>query len=338
MIAKILLHRLVIFTVMSGVCFYSIAARAQDMPQFGFPVDCVLGQDCWIVNYVDVDPSPDSHQDFTCHSKTYEGHKGTDFAVRSRIEMEQGVDVLATKDGKVLRLRDGSDDLPKTEAQYQAIRDKNRDCGNGVILDHGSGLLSYYCHLKQDSIRVKPGDAVKKGDVIAQIGQSGFSEFPHLHLTIIWEGGHIDPFTGHLKEDGCGKFKDNLWEGDLAYNPYTVFDGGFTGAVPDFTAIEKGQDPVTTLNAAEINALVYWAGFYHKQAGDKITLTIRDPSGAIFAQRETVFEDRRKRPSFYYTGKRMEDKDIPTGRYVGSIAYEKPGFPAQTFSHTVDIR
>ena len=123
--------------------------------------------------------------------------------------MNKGVDVLAARDGKVLRIRDGEDDKPKTAAHYQSIRNQNKDCGNGVIIDHSNGLQTFYWHLKQDSISVSIGDIVKKGDTIAQIGQSGFSEFPHLHFTVIWEGGQIDPFTAQLKDDGCGKFKDN---------------------------------------------------------------------------------------------------------------------------------
>lgn len=309
---------------------------AQSKPQFAFPVNCELNKDCWTVNYVDTDPHPKSARDFTCSSKTYEGHKGTDFALRSRIEMEKGVDVLAARDGKVLRIRDGENDDSKTEQEYQSIRNQNKDCGNGIIIDHSNGLQSYYCHLKQESITVDIGDEVKKGDTIAKVGQSGFAEFPHLHFTVIWEGGQIDPFTAQIKDDGCGKFKDNLWEDDLAYEPYAIFDGGFTGKMPDFTAIIDGQEPTKNLSR-DGDALIYWAGFYHAQEGDKVTLTIRDSHGKKFAEREHVLEKRRKRPSFRYVGRKLKGITLQPGTYTGTITYEKKGYPPKTVTHQVQV-
>jgi len=307
------------------------------MPQFALPVECELNKDCWTVNYVDVDSHPKSARDFTCASKTYEGHKGTDFAIRSHIEMKKGVNVLAARDGTILRLRDGEDDTPKTDAQYQTIRDQNKDCGNGVIIDHGNGLQSYYCHLKKDSIKVAIGDEVKEGDPIAQIGQSGFAEFPHLHFTVIWEGGHIDPFTGFLKEDGCGKYKDNLWKQDMQYDPYAIFDGAFENSIPDFEAIKKGKTHAQTISKSA-DALVYWIGFYHAEEGDKITLTIHDSNGEVFAAREQVLEKSRKRPSYYYTGKKLKGRDIPNGTYTGTAKYEKKGHPSKTVKHSIIIK
>lgn len=307
---------------------------AQGKPQFALPVDCTIGQDCWTVNYVDVDSHPKSSRDFTCAFKTYEGHKGTDFALRSRIEMDKGVNVLAARDGKILRLRDGENDNAKTQEEYQFIRNQNKDCGNGIIIDHSNGLQTYYCHLKQNSITVEIGDEVKKGDVIAQIGQSGFAEFPHLHFTVIWEGGQIDPFTAHLKDDGCGKVKDNLWEDDLEYEPYTIFDGGFTNTLPDFKAISKGQEKVLSVSGSG-EAFVYWAGFYHAIEGDKVTLTIRDPQGKVIASREHIMEKSRKRPSYRYVGRKLKGRTLPSGTYTGSITYEKKGHPPKTVTHSV---
>jgi hypothetical protein len=60
-----------------------------------------------VVNYVDTDAAPERFADFRCGRRTYDGHDGTDFAVRDQLAMEQGVKVLAAADGTVLRLRDG---------------------------------------------------------------------------------------------------------------------------------------------------------------------------------------------------------------------------------------
>ncbi|MFC2136214.1 urea transporter [Bacteroidota bacterium] len=54
--------------------------------------------------------------------------------------------------------------------------------GNTIVLDHGEGLFSSLSHLKRDSIKVKTGDEVKKGEIIAKCGNSGRSPIPHLHF------------------------------------------------------------------------------------------------------------------------------------------------------------
>ena len=271
-----------------------------------------------------------------CQTKTYEAHKGTDFALRSRLEMEDGVNVLAVADGQVLRTRDGESDSIKTEEQYEAIKTANRDCGNGVIINHGNGLHSYYCHLKSGSIKVRPKQDVKEGDVIAQIGQSGFAEFPHLHFTVIWEGGHIDPFTGKLMGKGCGSFKQPLWKDKIEYEPYAVFDGGFADSVPDFALMKEGYThPQTLPESAE--TLVYWAGFYHAREGDQLTLKILTPDGKIFAERDLTVEQRRKRPSYYYTGRKLKGQTLKPGTYTGLLTYKREGQPEKTLSHKITV-
>ena len=53
-----------------------------------------------------------------------------------------------------------------------------------VVIDHGNGEYSWFGHLKQGSIRIKPEQIVKQGEVIAEIGASGDSLFPHLHYEL----------------------------------------------------------------------------------------------------------------------------------------------------------
>ena len=313
------------------------ALAAESTPRFILPLGCTLGKDCWAVNYLDVDPSADSHKDFKCGVKTYEAHKGVDFALRSRLEMAAGVNVLAGADGRVERVRDGESDMMKSEEAYKAIRAENKDCGNGILLRHGPGLETFYCRLKDGSLKVKPGDEVRAGDVIAQVGQSGYAEFPHLHFSVIWEGAHVDPFTGLTNQDGCGGFKRSLWKDEIAYEPYAVFDGGFEDKVPDFEVIKKGRMHPMHLSQTAQN-IVYWAGFYHARAGDVIDLRITGPDGAVIAQTHKVLEQNRKRPSFYYTGRRLHGKALEPGTYKGEITYKREGFEAQTFSHSIVVR
>lgn len=69
--------------------------------------------------------------------------------------------------------------LPKGTDRY------SYPAGNCIVQDIGDGLYGMYAHLKPGSIKVKPGDKVKRGDVIALLGNSGNSTGPHLHFHVV---------------------------------------------------------------------------------------------------------------------------------------------------------
>src|SRR5262249_54575496 len=56
--------------------------------------------------------------------------------------------------------------------------------GNYVIVDIGEGRFAFYAHLQPNSLRVKRGDRVREGQVLALLGNSGNSDAPHLHFHI----------------------------------------------------------------------------------------------------------------------------------------------------------
>jgi murein DD-endopeptidase MepM/ murein hydrolase activator NlpD len=63
--------------------------------------------------------------------------------------------------------------------------------GHLLILDHGAGLNSAFLHC--DTLRVKVGDAVRQGEVIATVGMTGRATGPHLHWSLMWRGARLDP-------------------------------------------------------------------------------------------------------------------------------------------------
>ncbi len=72
-----------------------------------------------------------------------------------------------------------------TVAQY------SKSFGNFIMIEHENGYVTVYAHL--ESMSVKPGDVVKKGDEIALSGNTGRSTGPHLHYEIRLDGTPIDP-------------------------------------------------------------------------------------------------------------------------------------------------
>ena len=63
--------------------------------------------------------------------------------------------------------------------------------GHLLIIDHGAGLNSAFLHC--DTLKVKVGDVVHQGQVIATVGMTGRATGPHLHWSVTWRGARLDP-------------------------------------------------------------------------------------------------------------------------------------------------
>ena len=192
-------------------------------PSLGLPIDCVPGKDCWIAKFVDLDPGP-GVRDYMCEGRANDKHSGVDIAVRDLRAMDAGVAVIASAPGTVLRTRDGVTDISARELGPEMM--KGGECGNGVIIDHGNGWWTQYCHMRQGSIAVKPGQKVTAGEKLGLVGMSGSSEYPHLHLSVLHDQKIVDPFVGtdgRANGTDCGIGKHPLWNEAalkaLAYTP-----------------------------------------------------------------------------------------------------------------------
>jgi len=98
-----------------------------------------------------------------------------------------GKAVLAVADGRVVTARDGlPDNIPgHGEAFHPAVPiTLETVAGNTITLDLGGGQFAYYMHLQPGSLRVKAGDRVRRGQLVARIGGSGDVREPHLHFEV----------------------------------------------------------------------------------------------------------------------------------------------------------
>jgi len=105
---------------------------------------------------------------------------------------DYGAEVLAVADG---RISDVKDDLPEnngsSERSSRSITIDNV-VGNYVILDLGHGRFALYAHLQPGSLKVKVGDRVSVGQVLARLGNSGNSDAPHLHFQLMDSNSPLD--------------------------------------------------------------------------------------------------------------------------------------------------
>ena len=100
--------------------------------------------------------------------RTMREHHGVDYLV------PEGTAVFATADGVI-----------------KSLSEKNSSHGKAITIDHGNGYETSYSHLLD--IRVRKGQKVKRGDIIALSGNSGLSFVPHLHYEVRFRDTRVDP-------------------------------------------------------------------------------------------------------------------------------------------------
>lgn len=194
----------------------STSPPGEEPPPFlFFPVGGRLGEDLLTLSFVDLDPGP-GVLDMDCKDQAENGHQGNDTLVRTFAEQEVGVPVLAMSDGVVVAAHDGEVDQNVAGSESPS---------NFLIIDHGFGREVWYWHLKRDSLSVSVGETVLAGQQIAQVGSSGNSEAPHLHLEVRIDGVAVEPYGGPCNP------RESLWLSQPAVRRDTyLLDFGVTTA------------------------------------------------------------------------------------------------------------
>lgn len=278
------------------------------------PIDCDPGQSCYIQQYVDHDPGPGA-RDFTCAGLSYDGHKGTDFGLPTLQDMSRGVTVRAAAPGVVRGVRDGMED------RLYAGRDLGgKDCGNGIVIRHGQGWETQYCHLRRGSVTVEPGQRVARGAALGLVGLSGRTQFPHLHLSVRRDGQVVDPFA----PDGgaaCGSER-RLWGVPLSYQAGGLLDLGFADRIPSYDAIKAGTANDTALTPAAA-ALVGYGYAFGGRAGDILRISIKGPGG--FAHRRDAQLEKSQSLFFRASGRKRPAGGWRPGRYDLTVSLIRDG-------------
>jgi murein DD-endopeptidase MepM/ murein hydrolase activator NlpD len=101
--------------------------------------------------------------------KEHKHHNGVDYGA------PKGTPVWTVADGRV------------TVASYQGA------CGNQVLVQHGNGVVTGYCHLSRFGAGIRVGARVTQKQVVGYVGNTGRSTGPHLHFLVTRDGHHVNP-------------------------------------------------------------------------------------------------------------------------------------------------
>ncbi|MEO0829714.1 MAG: M23 family metallopeptidase [Pseudomonadota bacterium] len=291
---------------------------AQESFAIGLPLACTSEQGCYIRQLVDGDPRDGVVEDYTCGRLANDGHTGTDFALPTLAEMREGVTVRAVASGVVRGVRDGMPDISAIDPNAPDLA--GRECGNGVVISHGDGWESQYCHLRKGSVAVASGAHLAEGDVLGLVGMSGEATFPHVHFTLRKDGKTIDPFN----PDGsvCGGETPALWRTPPDHQEAGLVTIGFSNRVPSIEDVTSGIGSLETMRSGA-PALILWAYAYEVQAGDELRLEINGP-GLEIPPGEAVLDETR-RWMLRFNGKRAPADGWPTGGYIGRAQLVRDG-------------
>ena len=318
-------------------CMASSAFGAAEAPRLSLPIACEPNKTCWVVHYVDRD-SGNGKKDYRCGGLTYDGHKGTDIAIRDLAEMAVGVPVLAAADGMVAGFRDGMRDVNVRDiGGAKALGGK--DCGNGVRLDHGGGWSTQYCHMRRGSVAVGSGEKVKRGQRLGLVGLSGRTEFPHVHVTVRRDGAVVDPFVGVAGAEECALGAAPLWRDEvlerLQYRGVHLFNAGFATARPDRKAAQRGELRDARLGR-DAPALILWVEAFWPRSGDVLSFRITDAAGRkVLSHRRTLNKGYVR--GFYFAGVRAPSGGWAAGAYRGEVRLVRQKGEADAVTRTVTL-
>jgi murein DD-endopeptidase MepM/ murein hydrolase activator NlpD len=127
--------------------------------------------------------------------KTYKMHEGIDFTAPT------GTPIYATGNGRVMNVAPG------------------HGYGNAIVINHGFGYQTLYGHMYK--VKARPGQLVKRGELIGYVGSTGLSSGPHLHYEVIKNGKKINPINYFFNDLTEAEYQ-NMRE--LAQRPTQSFD------------------------------------------------------------------------------------------------------------------
>jgi len=259
------------------------AAQQTSIQKFGWPLKWIHqrpGNSFYsFSNYVDQDLS-NGIRDFNCGSRTYNQHKGTDIypwpGWWQMMDREE-VDIVAAARGVIISKTDGNYDQNCTFA-HQAW--------NSVYLQHAEGLITWYGHMKKNTLTTKSiGDTVAEGEYLGKVGSSGISTGPHLHFEVYKTGVLQDPYTG-----GCNSSQTSLWKNQHPYYNQALIRSFCCSGEPSFPPCPQREN-LKKDSIFSATDTVFLSNYYRDlKSGDTTVLLLYNPLGQRIDSQFTIHD------------------------------------------------
>lgn len=242
--------------------------RATLPAKFSWPEDGIPMQDSSFGNYVDLDPTA-GIRDWAGGTASYDGHQGLDFGGPTNATLDSGKLVRAAAPGTVI----AADDFNYDRNKGSLGNIVPGGAPNYVAIDHGGGWVTYYYHLRRDSVAVKVGDVVDRGDVLGFEGSSGNSTGSHLHFGVTHNGADVETFL-----DPTTYWIDPLpYVGAASY----LTDFGITNIDPTSTLLDGERTSDVSVFSQDPTQTIYaWGTYSGLRQGDQIQAIYRRPDGS----------------------------------------------------------
>jgi hypothetical protein len=236
----------------------------------------------------------------------------------------RGVAVVAAAAGRVLRVRDGVADVSVKTLPPGAV--SGQECGNGLVIDHGGGLTTQYCHMANGSMSVQSGASVMAGQRLGLVGLSGNTEYPHLHFTVRRSNSVVDPFAPSPGTNTMCGGGQSMWQERLGpsvgYKAGTILNPGFASGPVTMGTVEQGG--ITSPDATSGTIIAYVRAI-NLRAGDVQEFTLRAPNGAILAKHTAPPLSSSQAQRLLFIGKNRPQTGWLRGRYVAQYGVLRGG-------------
>jgi murein DD-endopeptidase len=244
-------------------------------PILHLPVDCKLGEDCFVTSYPDASTGVEP-KDFRCGGLAYAGLDSTIFRLKDEPMMEKGVEVRSPERGVVKFYKFNAEETDSSDL-----------CGNHVVISHEGGYESTICGLMENSLTVIAGDKVYPQQKIGLVGHIKGNRHPSIAYFLKKDGYPVDPFTGKFTGKDCGsRTNASLWAEDakqiMQYPPTALVRAGIATEKPDIEGVQHGRYDDHEIGVT--SDIYLWAEVTSPTRGDILYLELSLPDGRVYSQ------------------------------------------------------
>ena len=262
--------------------------------------------------------------DYTCGSRTYDGHQGTDYYLWPftwNMMDNEDVEVVAAARGVIIGKFDGNYDRSCDWVTYPNW--------NAVYVEHSDKSVIWYGHLKTNSTTPKiVGDTVDVGEYLGLVGSSGISTGPHLHFEVHKRfGALIDPYY-----DTCNSLNTASWW--VNQRPYydSAINALMTHSAPPSWAACPDPATINESNFFERGDNLYTAIYLRDEIlGQMTDLKIYKPDASVWQSWNHTMGSTHYSSSWWYWTWTLPG-DAPYGLWKFEAVYE-----GNTYEHTFTV-